>query len=321
MKKKALIIGVTGQDGAFLAKYLLEKNYTVYGTSRDKERANINSLITLNIQNDVTLYSMSLIDFRSVVQVFLEIQPDEVYNLSGQTSVGLSFEMPFDTHESISVGTLNILEVIRLFKQKTKFYNASSSECFGDTGGQSANEKTPFRPKSPYGVAKSSAFWQVSNYREAYNLHVSSGILFNHESYLRPKRFVTQKIVLAAINIYNKKQNSFKIGNINISRDWGWAPDYVEAMYLILQQENPDDYIIATGKTISLKDFIKITFDYFGLNYKDYIIVDKSLLRPSDILISKADNSKAKNILGWEPTKDIENVIKEMIEFQLKIKN
>ena len=320
MKKKALIIGVTGQDGAFLAKYLLKKNYTVYGTSRDKERANINSLITLNIQNDVIIYSMSLVDFRSVVQVFLEIQPDEVYNLAGQTSVGLSFEMPFDTHESISIGTLNILEVIRLFKKNVRFYNASSSECFGDTKGLSANEKTPFRPKSPYGVAKSSAFWQVSNYREAYNLHVSSGILFNHESFLRPSRFVTQKIVLAAINIYNKKQKFLKVGNVNISRDWGWAPDYVKAMYLILQQEDPDDYIIATGKTISLRDFIKITFDYFGLNYEDYLKVDKKLLRPSDILISKADNRKAKTKLGWKPTKKINDIIKEMIEFQLKIK-
>lgn len=320
MNKKALIIGITGQDGAFLAQYLLENNYVVYGTSRDKDRANMNSLKTLNIENEVIIYSMSTIDFRSVVQVFLEIKPDEIYNLSGQSSVGLSFEMPFDTHESISIGTLNILEVIRLFKPDSKFYNASSSECFGDTGGTRANEKTPFRPKSPYGVAKSSAFWQVSNYREAYDLHVSSGILFNHESFLRPKRFVTQKIVLSAIDIYEKKQKFLKVGNVDISRDWGWAPDYVKAMHLILQQNKPDDYIIASGKTISLRDFIKITFEYFSLNYEDYLIVDKNLFRPSDILISKADNSKAAEVLGWKPSKDIHNIIKEMIEYQLNKK-
>ena len=320
MNKKALIIGITGQDGAFLAQYLLENNYVVYGTSRDKDRANMNSLKTLNIENEVIIYSMSTIDFRSVVQVFLEIKPDEIYNLSGQSSVGLSFEMPFDTHESISIGTLNILEVIRLFKPDSKFYNASSSECFGDTGGTRANEKTPFRPKSPYGVAKSSAFWQVSNYREAYDLHVSSGILFNHESFLRPKRFVTQKIVLSAIDIYEKKQKFLKVGIVDISRVWGWAPDYVKAMHLILQQNKPDDYIIASGKTISLRDFIKITFEYFSLNYEDYLIVDKNLFRPSDILISKADNSKAAEVLGWKPSKDIHNIIKEMIEYQLNKK-
>ena len=319
MNKKALIIGITGQDGAFLAQYLLENNYVVYGTSRDKDRANMNSLKTLNIENEVIIYSMSTIDFRSVVQVFLEIKPDEIYNLSGQSSVGLSFEMPFDTHESISIGTLNILEVIRLFKPDSKFYNASSSECFGDTGGTRANEKTLSDLKVLMG-AKSSAFWQVSNYREAYDLHVSSGILFNHESFLRPKRFVTQKIVLTAIDIYEKKQKFLKVGNVDISRDWGWAPDYVKAMHLILQQNKPDDYIIASGKTISLRDFIKITFEYFSLNYEDYLIVDKNLFRPSDILISKADNSKAAEVLGWKPSKDIHNIIKEMIEYQLNKK-
>ena len=187
-------------------------------------------------------------------------------------------------------------------------------------GKSPANEKTPFRPKSPYGVAKSSAFWQVSNYREAYDLHVSSGILFNHESFLRPKRFVTQKIVLSAFDIYEKKQKFLKVGNVDISRDWGWAPDYVKAMHLILQQNKPDDYIIASGKTISLRDFIKITFEYFSLNYEDYLIVDKNLFRPSDILISKADNSKAAEVLGWKPSKDIHNIIKEMIEYQLNKK-
>lgn len=317
MIKKALIIGISGQDGAFLAKYLLDKNYLVYGTSRDKYRSSFNNLSKLNILKHITIFSMSIIDFRSIVQLFLELKPDEVYNLSGQSSVGLSYEMPFDTHESISSGTLNILEIIRLFKFNLKYYNASSSECFGDTQGIRANENTPFKPKSPYGVAKSSAFWQVSNYREAYDLFACSGILFNHESYFRPNRFVTQKIILSAIKIYNKKQDFLKIGNINISRDWGWAPEYVEAMHLILQQDKADDFIIATGTTISLKEFIKITFDYFNVDYKNYILHDENLLRPSDILVSKADNTKAKKLLGWKPKTKIKDIIGRMIEYQL----
>ena len=202
-------------------------------------------------------------------------------------------------------------------KFNLKYYNASSSECFGDTQGIRANENTPFKPKSPYGVAKSSAFWQVSNYREAYDLFACSGILFNHESYFRPNRFVTQKIILSAIKIYNKKQEFLKIGNINIFRDWGWAPEYVEAMHLILQQDKADDFIIATGTTISLKEFIKITFDYFNLNYKNYILHDENLLRPSDILVSKADNTKAKKLLGWKPKTKINDIIGRMIEYQL----
>jgi GDPmannose 4,6-dehydratase len=317
MKKKALIIGISGQDGAFLAKHLIENNYLVYGTSRDKYSSSFTNLRKLNIYDFITIYSMSIIDYRSVVQLFIELKPDEVYNLSGQTSVGLSYEMPFDTHQSISFGTLNILEIMRLFNFNLKYYNASSSECFGDTQGLRANENSPFKPKSPYGVAKSSAFWQVSNYREAYDLYACSGILFNHESYFRPDRFVTQKIILSAIEIYSKKKDYFEIGNIDIIRDWGWAPEYVEAMHLILQQNYADDFIIATGNSISLKDFIKITFNYFNLDYRNYMILNKNLLRPSDILVSKADNTKAKNILGWEAKTKINDIIGRMIEYQL----
>jgi len=317
MNKKALIIGISGQDGAFLAKHLLDKNYLVYGTSRDKYSSSFSNLQRLNILEHITIFSMSIIDYRSVVQLLLELKPDEVYNLSGQTSVGLSYEMPFDTHQSISFGTLNILEIMRLFKFNFKYYNASSSECFGDTEGLKADEKSPFRPKSPYGVAKSSAFWQVSNYRESYDLFACSGILFNHESYFRPSRFVTQKIILSAIEIYNKKKDFLEIGNVNIIRDWGWAPEYVEAMHLILLQEKADDFIIATGSSISLKDFINIVFSYFNLNYQNYLILNENLFRPSDILISKADNSKAKKILEWESKTKINDIIKFMIEYQL----
>lgn len=316
MKKKALIIGITGQDGAFLAKHLLDYGYIVYGTSRDAELSNNLSLVKLGILDQVKVFSMSLIDFRSVIQVFLEVQPNEVYNLAGQTSVSLSFKLPVETLESISLGTLNVLEVIRLFKLDTKFYNASSSECFGNTEGVPANESTPFMPRSPYGVAKSSAFWQVANYRESYQLFASSGILFNHESYLRPQRFVTQKIVTTACNIARKKESFLKIGNISIERDWGWAPEYVVAMHLILQQDVPDDYIIATGKSITLEKFIEKTFTFLGLDYKQYLIVDETLFRPSDILMSRADAGKAKKILKWEATTDVDGVIKNMIEYQ-----
>jgi GDPmannose 4,6-dehydratase len=318
MQKKALIIGITGQDGAFLAKYLLDHNYLVYGTSRDAELSKFDALVKLGIHNKVKLFSMSLIDFRSVFQVFLEIQPDEVYNLAGQTSVSLSFKLPVETLESISLGTLNILEVMRLLKFNSKFYNASSSECFGNTAGIPANELTPFKPRSPYGVAKSSSFWQVDNYRQAYNLFAASGILFNHESYLRPTRFVTQKIITSVCDIAKKKINELEIGNINIERDWGWAPEYVVAMHSILQQEEPEDYIIATGNTISLKDFIIKAFDYFGLNYENYLVVNEGLFRPTDIIISKADPTKAKNKLKWEAKTNVDGVIKNMIEYNLK---
>lgn len=321
MQKKALIIGVTGQDGAFLAKYLLENNYLVFGTSRDAELSKFDSLVALGIHGKVKLFSMSLVDFRSVFQVFQEIQPDEIYNLAGQTSVSLSFKMPVETLESISLGTLNILEVLRLLKSKSKFYNASSSECFGNTEGLPANELTPFRPRSPYGVAKSSSFWQVENYRQAYNLFAASGILFNHESYLRPSRFVTQKIITTVCDIACKKSHELEIGNINIERDWGWAPEFVIAMHAILQQEEPDDFIIATGNTISLKEFIVKAFDYFGLNHENYIVIKEDLFRPTDIIVSKADPMKAKNILKWQATTNVDGVIKKMIEYNLNKKS
>ena len=320
MRKKALIIGISGQDGAFLAKYLIDKDYIVYGTSRDAEMSSFNSLVKLGIKDQIILLSMSLVDFRSVIQIFMEIKPHEVYNLAGQTSVNLSFKLPVETLESISLGTLNILEVLRLLKTDTKLYNASSSECFGNTDGIFADETTPFKPKSPYGVAKASAFWQVENYRQAYNLYAASGILFNHESYLRPQRFVTQKIISNVCDIANKKKEFFEIGNINIERDWGWAPEYVEAMHAILQQDSPQDYIIATGKSITLETFIKTCFEYFGLNYKNHIKLNEDLFRPTDILVSRADPTKASKNLNWFAKTDVFGVIAKMIEYKLNNK-
>ncbi|MGB3495755.1 MAG: GDP-mannose 4,6-dehydratase, partial [Elainellaceae cyanobacterium] len=263
--KTALICGVSGQDGAYLAHLLLNKGYVVYGTSRDAQVSSFQKLKYLGINNDVKKLSMSLRDFRSVLQIIDKVQPDEIYNLAGQTSVGLSFELPVETNESITIGTLNLLEVIRFLGAPIKFYNAGSSECFGDTGHQCANEATPFRPRSPYAVAKSAAFWQVANYREAYNLFACSGILFNHESPLRPGRFVTQKIVTNACEIALGQKQKLCLGNTEIQRDWGWAPDYVEAMYQMLQYEKPDDYVIATGQANRLQDFVEEVFNYLDL--------------------------------------------------------
>ena len=322
MKKKALIIGISGQDGSYLAEFLLNKNYEVYGTSRDSDLSTFNGLKKLGIYDKVKLSSMSLIDFRSVMQSILQIMPDEIYNLAGQSSVGLSFLQPVETLESISIGTLNILEVLRFHKLPVRFYNASSSECFGDTKGKSANEETPFMPRSPYAVAKATAYWQVANYRDAYNLFACSGILFNHESPLRPKRFVTKKIVESACSIAKGKKENLVLGNVSIKRDWGWAPDFVEAMYLILQQDKPDDFVIATGKNLSLEEFVEKAFRYFNLDYKDYTIYDNSLFRPSDISESLGDPSKAAKILKWKAKYLADDVIKMMIEHQLKeIKN
>lgn len=311
--KKALICGISGQDGAYLAKFLLKKGYTVCGTSRDAQMSSFGNLTRLGILNQVKLESMSLTDFRSVLEILMKIQPDEVYNLAGQSSVGLSFEQPVETLKSIATGTLNLIEAIRFTKAPIKFYNAGSSECFGDIGDNAADENTPFHPRSPYAVAKATAFWQVANYREAYGIFACSGILFNHDSPLRPKRFVTQKIIDAACKIAEGKEKQMYLGNISITRDWGWAPEYVEAMYLMLQQEEPDDYVIATGVSYKLEEFVAQAFHCVGLNWQDYVITDESLLRPTDLAISKANPSKAKQKLGWQAKYTMPDIVKMMI--------
>jgi len=315
--KKALIIGISGQDGTYLAKHLLKNGYEVHGTSRDADLSSFSGLKKLAIYEKVSLHSMSLIDFRSVMQTILQVQPDEIYNLAGQTSVGLSFLQPVETLESISIGSLNILEVLRFHKLPTKFYNACSSECFGDTNGKAANEETPFRPRSPYAVAKAAAFWQVANYREAYNLFACSGILFNHESPLRPKRFVTKKIIKTACQIAKGEKIKLNLGNISIKRDWGWAEEYAEGMYLMLQQNQSDDFVLATGKNTTLKEFIKKTFDYFNLSYEDHIVINNEFIRPTDLTFNLGDPSKAKRILHWEAKYSIDDIIRMMIEEEL----
>lgn len=316
--KTALICGVSGQDGAYLAQLLLKKGYVVYGGSRDAQMSSFRNLARLGIQADVRVVSVNINDFRSVLQTLLKTKPDEVYNLAGQSSVGLSFEQPVETLESISVGTLNLLEAIRFSNLPIRFYNAGSSECFGDTGSVAADELTPFRPRSPYGVAKAAAFWQVANYREAYQLHASTGILFNHESPLRPERFVTQKIVATACRIAARSRETLTLGNIDIARDWGWAPDYVQAMWQMLQQDAPDDYVIATGQTNKLRDFIRIVFDAVGLNWEEHVQTDPSFFRPTDIAEGHANPAKAAAQLGWVAGHTMPDVARKMVEEKVK---
>lgn len=316
-QKTALICGISGQDGAYLARLLLDKGYVVCGTSRDAQMSSFKNLVHLDIREQVKVESMALNDFRSVLQVLNKIQPHEVYNLAGQSSVGLSFDLPVETLESIATGTLNLLEAIRFTGAPIKFYNAGSSECFGDIGTTPADELTPFRPRSPYAVAKSAAFWEVANYREAYGLFACSGILFNHESPLRPQRFVTQKIVRAACDIARGKSQRLNLGNISIKRDWGWAPEYVEAMYLMLQQPQADDYVIATGHSHSLEAFVAETFNCLGLNWQDHVNTQQSLFRPTDISYSCGNPSKAGKKLGWKAQYQMPDVVKMMVENRL----
>jgi GDPmannose 4,6-dehydratase len=312
--KKALICGISGQDGTYLAQLLLNKGYEVWGTSRDAQLSRFANLKLLDIYNQMHLVSMSLNDFRSTLQVLKQVQPDEIYNLAGQSSVGLSFEQPVETLESISVGTLNLLEAIRFLERPVKLYNAGSGECFGNTNGEAADENTPFRPRSPYAVAKAAAFWEVANYREAYGLYACSGILFNHESPLRPERFVTRKIVATACRIAKGSGETLTLGNIDIERDWGSAPEYVDAMWRMLQLDQPDDFVIATGETHSLKGFVAAAFEAVGLVAADHVVSDQALYRPTDIMTIKANPGKAKAVLGWQAQKKMPDVVREMVK-------
>ena len=316
---RALICGIGGQDGGYLAKFLLDKGYEVFGTSRDIHLMTGRGLNALGIADQVKLCSMAINDFRSVLSVLASVQPDEVYNLAGQSSVGLSFEQPVETMESIAGGTLNLLEAIRFLNTSIRFYSASSSECFGDTGGEPADENTAFRPCSPYAVAKAAAFWQVANYRDAYHLHASSGILFNHESPMRPERFVTRKIVASACRIAQGSKGQLILGDIDIDRDWGWAPDYVEAMWLMTQQPTGADYVVATGRTVSLAYFIERVFAELDLNWREHVKSDPQLYRPSENRVSRANTARIRAELGWQHRFEIEDVVREMVNYQLSV--
>lgn len=311
--KKALICGISGQDGAYLARLLLEKGYGVWGAARDAHLSHFDNLRTLGILPRVKLVSMTLNDFRSTLQTLKQIVPDEIYNLAGQSSVGLSFEQPVETLESISIGTLNLLEAIRFLELPIKLYNAGSGECFGNTGEEAADENTPFRPRSPYAVAKAAAFWELANYREAYGLYACSGILFNHESPLRSERFVTRKIVAAACRIAAGSGETLRLGNMEIERDWGWAPEYVEAMWRMLQQPIPDDFVISTGESNSLKVFVAAAFAELGLDWRKHVVSDLHLLRPTDIYTIRTNPEKAARILGWKARHRMSDVVRMMV--------
>jgi len=317
--KRALICGISGQDGSYLAKFLLSKGYKVFGTSRDAELSSFSNPHALGIRDQIKCYSMKLTDFRSVLQVLKDVEPDEIYNLAGQTSVGLSFAQPMETFESIAYGTLNLLEVLRFLDRDIRLYNASSGECYGETTiAQPAVETSALHPRSPYGVAKATGFWTIANYRDAYGLFACSGMLFNHESPLRPERFVTQKIIRAACRIAAGSDEILKLGNLDVIRDWGFAPEYVVAMWGMLQNAEPRDYIIATGESHSLKYFAQKVFETCGLDWLDHVESDSSLLRASDIATSYAQPLRASKELGWEAKTKLDALIKILVNDENK---
>ena len=310
--KTAMICGVSGQDGALLSRLLLMRGYRVFGTSRDAQIARFPNLGQLAIRDQIELVSMTLTDFRSVFQALRRVQPDEIYNLAGQSSVGLSFEQPVETMESNALGVLNLLEAVRFLGKPVRIYNACSGECFGETA-DAADEQTPFRPRSPYAVAKAAAFWAVANYREAYDLFACSGILFNHESPFRPARFVTRKVVTAACRIAAGSGERLQLGNLGVSRDWGWAPEYVDAMWRMLQQDVADDYVIATGESHGLEEFVRLAFEEVGLDWRDHTDIAPGLLRASDIRMGAGNAAKARECLGWAASYRMPDVVRMMV--------
>jgi GDPmannose 4,6-dehydratase len=312
--RTALILGITGQDGAYLAKLLLDKGYRVHGTSRDRETANIANLKALGIAERVTLRSAVPTDFRTLLTAIGDVGPQEIYNLAAQSSVGLSFEQPVETIEASVNGLVHLLEVVRFLDPGIRLYSASSGECFGNVPDAPATEETPFRPCSPYGVAKAAAHWLVVNYREAYGLFVCSGILFNHESPFRPARFVTQKIIRGAVDIAEGKASELLLGNLTVARDWGYAPEYVDAMWRMLQLDEPTDFVVATGEVATLETLVDHAFRAVGRDWRDHVIADKSLLRPLEITRSVGQPEKARRLLGWTPQTRLLNLVGKLVE-------
>lgn len=311
---RALICGVSGQDGAYLAKLLLEKGYEVIGTSRDAQAARCDGLARLGIRERVTLVTMNPEDPDAVVAALRKWTPRELYNLSGQSSVGLSFERPAETFRSIALATLNLLEAVRTLGEPIRIFNASSSECFGDVPSGLADEDAPFRPRSPYAVAKAAAHWQVANYRDAYRLYACNGILFQHESPLRPERFVTRKITAAARRIAQGGGERLSLGNLAIRRDWGWAPEYVDAMWRMLQQDAPEDLVLATGTLASLEDFVAAAFAAAGLDWHAHVSFDPALARAADVAGFAGDARRAAERLGWRASVRMPEVSRLMLE-------
>ena len=324
MAKRALITGITGQDGSYLTELLLDKGYEVHGIIRRSSSFNtqrIDHLYTDPHQPGTRLFLHygDLIDGTGLREILTRVQPDEVYNLGAQSHVKVSFEQPVYTVQTDAVGTIRLLEAIRDTGLDTKFYQASSSEMYGKVTEVPQTETTPFYPRSPYGCAKAYSFWQTVNYREAYGLFAANGILFNHESPRRGQTFVTRKITRAATRIKEGLQEKLYLGNLDAKRDWGFAGDYVEAMWLMLQQEKPDDYVIATGQTHSIREFLELAFKRVGLDWNKYVEIDKRYLRPTEVDLLRGDPSRAKKVLGWEPKVGFEQLAVMMIDADLEL--
>jgi len=318
MTKNALITGVTGQDGGYLAKLLLEKGYQVYGLVARRSSDTRWRLRELGIEADIHYLEGDLADACSIQRAVLKARPDEVYNLGAQSFVGTSWDQPVVTGMVDGLGVTHILEAIRQFSPETRFYQASTSEMFGLIQAERQDESTPFYPRSPYGVAKLYGHWITVNYRESFGLHASSGILFNHESPLRGIEFVTRKVTDAAARIKLGKQSELRLGNIDAKRDWGFAGDYVEAMWLMLQQPKADDFVVATGITTTVRDMCRIAFEYVGLNYRDYVVVDPAFFRPAEVEVLLGNASKAERLLGWKTQTSLESLMQMMMDADLR---
>jgi GDPmannose 4,6-dehydratase len=317
--KTCLITGITGQDGAYLAQLLLGKGYRVVGLLRRSASSDIvgERMRWLGILDDVELMDGNLIDISSIIRTIQQVKPDEVYNLAAQSFVAASWNQPLLTGEVTGMGAVNVLEAVRITGLTARMYQASSSEMFGLIQQPVQNEKTPFYPRSPYAAAKLYAHWMTVNYRESFGMHASSGILFNHESPLRGIEFVTRKVTDGVARIKLGLAKELPLGNLEAKRDWGHARDYVRAMWLMLQQETPDDYVVATGRTTSIREFCRIAFAHVGLNYEDHVVTNEKFLRPAEVDVLHGDAAKAKTVLGWQPETTLEEMIAEMVEADL----
>lgn len=316
--KHALITGITGQDGAYLAKLLLDKGYEVFGLHARRSTDTLWRLRYLGIEHEVQLLDGDLTDISSLIRGIEKSNACEVYNLGAQSFVGTSWEQPALTAQVTGIGALNVLEAIRIVNPDARFYQASTSEMFGLIQEEMQSEATPFYPRSPYGVAKLYAHWMTVNYRESFSLHASSGILFNHESPLRGIEFVTRKVTDAAARIKQGKQKELRLGNIDAKRDWGFAGDYVEAMWLMLQQETPDDYVVATGLTTTVRDMCRIAFSHLGMNHEDHVIIDPKFYRPAEVDVLLGNPSKAREKLGWSAKTNLETLISMMVDADME---
>lgn len=315
--KTALITGITGQDGSYLAELLLEKGYKVYGLVR---RTSTPIMVNIeHIRDEIELISGDITDLSSLIRIVEEIQPDEVYNLAAQSFVGTSWEQPILTGNVTGLAVTNMLEAVRIAKPDARFYQASSSEMFGKVVETPQKETTPFYPRSPYGVAKLYGHWITVNYRESFDMYACSGILFNHESPRRGVEFVTRKITDAVARIKLGLADELRLGNLDSKRDWGFAGDYVKAMWLMLQQDSPKDFVISTGETHTVEEFVEIAFSHVGLDWKDYVVIDPKFVRPAEVDLLLGDCTKAKDSLGWELEVSFEQLVKMMVDSDLKI--